>query len=258
MKHTIYFILAAIAFSSCQEVIDLELGAVDAQLVIQGNIYDKPGPYYVTLATTVDFDEPGEYPPVSGATVIISDNHGVVDTLTEKDPGTYETSEITGISGYTYDLTVIIDGSAYYTATSTMPEAVAVDSVYFGEAFFGNEELLTISFRDTEGINNYYRLIEFINGELQTDIHVISDELYDGEKIEYPIMSMGNDNGFKTGDSISIRLLCIDEGVYDYFRTAGGDMAQSASPANPVSNISNGALGYFNASAVSSKSVVVQ
>ena len=254
----IIFILAAIAFSSCQEVIDLGLGTVDAQLVIQGNIYDKPGPYYITLATTINFDEPSEYPPVSGATVIISDNHGVVDTLTEKAPGTYETSKITGISGYTYDLTVIIDETAYYTATSTMPDAVVVDSIYLEEAFWGNEEQLTISFRDTEGINNYYRVIEFINGELQTDFHVISDELYDGEKIEYAIMSMENDNGFKTGDSISIWLLCIDEGVYDYFRTAGGDMTQSASPANPASNISNDALGYFNASTVSSKSVVLK
>jgi hypothetical protein len=48
-------------------------------------------------------------------------------------------------------------------------------------------------------------------------------------------------------------LQSIDKGVYDYFRTAGNDGNQSASPSNPISNIDNEALGYFNACAVTKK-----
>jgi hypothetical protein len=44
---------------------------------------------------------------------------------------------------------------------------------------------------------------------------------------------------------------CVDKNVYDYFFTlsgvTGNNGFQTATPANPVSNISNGALGYFSA-----------
>ena len=44
---------------------------------------------------------------------------------------------------------------------------------------------------------------------------------------------------------------CVDKNVWGYYSTLGlsvtGNNPQSLSPANPVSNISNNALGYFNA-----------
>ena len=55
------------------------------------------------------------------------------------------------------------------------------------------------------------------------------------------------------GDSIKVWLECIDHGVFEYFRTANRDGGHSTSPANPVSNITNGALGYFNACSVRKK-----
>lgn len=100
----------------------------------------------------------------------------------------------------------------------------------------------------------------------------MNDELNNGTEISYSFSSRGpggggpgnggpgsaGNEGLKTGDSVYVILECIDENVYDYFRTAGGDMSNSASPANPISNISNGALGYFNACTIRSESLVVQ
>ena len=64
-------------------------------------------------------------------------------------------------------------------------------------------------------------------------------------------------DNLKKGDIVTVWLESVDKGVYDYFRTAGREDGQSASPSNPVSNISNGALGYFSASAVRKISLTV-
>jgi hypothetical protein len=50
-------------------------------------------------------------------------------------------------------------------------------------------------------------------------------------------------------DTIQMQLDAIDKPVYDYFNTLQqSTLSQTtAAPANPISNFSNGALGYFSA-----------
>ncbi|MGE0079630.1 MAG: DUF4249 domain-containing protein [Bacteroidales bacterium] len=245
MKKYISLLFVA-SLLSCQKVIDLDLDSTSSRLVIQGNIYDQEGPYKVKLSRSVDFDELSIYPAVSNATVIISDDHGNADTLSESDAGIYETSKIKGIPGYKYDLAVTVDGITYI-ATSTMPDAISIDSIYTEDVIFGDGTQVGVKFKDPANVSNYYRLIQFINNRQTENFHVISDDLYDGKNIEYSLMTMDDDDELETGDMVAVGLECVDKGVYDYFRTAGSDGNQSASPSNPISNISNGALGYFNA-----------
>jgi hypothetical protein len=54
-------------------------------------------------------------------------------------------------------------------------------------------------------------------------------------------------------------MLGIDEAVYKYWYSLhfnGGDGGNIATPANPVTNISGGALGYFSAQTVDRKTVI--
>jgi|WetSurMetagenome_2_1015567.scaffolds.fasta_scaffold34021_2 hypothetical protein len=251
-QYIVFLFVSCLVFTSCEDVINLNLDTTSAQIVVQANIYDQPGPYAVKLSQTVDFDKTSIYPPVSGAFVMISDNHGNTDTLTENTFGTYITSKLIGTPGYTYTLT-IITGAKTYTAVSTIAEAVSIDSIYIEESDFTDQNQVGIKFKDPAIIKNYYRIVQFVNNEQKNVFYTISDELYDGKEIKYSIMPMetsNNDEKLKTGDLVTVWLESVDKGVYDYFRTAGGDMTQSASPENPLSNISNGALGYFNACAV--------
>jgi hypothetical protein len=71
-------------------------------------------------------------------------------------------------------------------------------------------------------------------------------------------MSLDNDNKLESGDNVTIWLECMDKFAYEYFRTAGSEGGQSTSPSNPTSNISNGALGYFNACSVRKISIIVK
>jgi len=241
---------------SCEKVIQLNLKNSAATIVIQGNVYDQPGPYTVKISKSVNFDASSNYPPVSGAKVIISDNVNQSEVLTESASGTYVTSKMRGLPGRTYTLSVQT-GTDNYQATAVMPYAVSMDSIYFTTSPFSGELQTTVSFRDPIFSTDYYRLVYFINKTEQKSFYVIDDELFPGLAIHYSLSTRNTDVKLAKGDQVSVWLETVDPGVYDYFRTAGSDSGESASPANPVSNISNGALGYFNACSVRKISALV-
>ena len=238
-----------LTFVSCERVIQLDLKNSTPKIVIQGNIYDQPGPYIVKISNSVNFDASSNYPPVSGAKVVISDNFGQNEVLSETTAGSYLTSKLRGVPGRIYSLSVKT-GDETYLSSATMPYAVAMDSIYFSKSLFSGEKLTTIRLLDPPFTVNYYRFVYFINNVQQKVFYVLDDELFQGASIRYALLSRGSDIKLAKGDLVSVWLESIDHGVYEYFRTAGSDEGESASPANPVSNISNGALGYFNACSV--------
>lgn len=250
-------ISAMYLLTSCQKVIELNLSTAVPAIVIQGNVFDHAGPYVVTISKTVNFNLTNNFPPVTTAKVSISDNVGNTEVLSEVLDGTYITSVLRGVAGRTYTLTVENEGQTY-VAKSTMPMAVNIDSMYLKKSIFGNRYLTTINFRDPNNIDNYYRVIQSINDTLKTGINIANDELGQGLILRYSLSATtptGN-NPLKIGDNITIQLECIDKNVYEYFRTSRSNNGQSASPANPVSNLSNGALGYFSACTVREASIV--
>ena len=241
---------------SCEKVIHLDLKNAGAKIVIQGNVYDQPGPYTVKISSSVSFDASSSYPPITGARVVISDNINQSELLTESSSGTYVTSKLKGLPGRTYTLSVKT-GTDSYQASAVMPYAVGIDSIYFATSPFSGEVQTAISFRDPIFSVDYYRMVYFINKIQQKPFYVIDDELFPGVQIHYALSSRNSDIKLKQGDQVMVWLESVDPGVYEYFRTAGSDSGESASPANPVSNISNGALGYFNACTVRKISAVV-
>lgn len=241
-------------FYSCEKVIDLNLNTSSSQIVIQGNVYDQPGPYIVKLSRSVGFDRPNAFPAVTGAKVTISDDAGNLEVLSEDSTGVYVTSKLQGTPGRTYTLKVETGGQVY-TSSSTMPKAAEIDSLYLDKNVFEDCKQLTFLFKDAAGTKNYYRLIDFINEKKQNAIMTASDLGYDGKTITGTLLYSNED--LMSGDTFTIWLESIDKGVYDYFRTASSSKGQNSSPANPVSNISNGALGYFNACAVRKKTIVI-
>jgi hypothetical protein len=261
MKHHIIQLAMALllifSFSSCEKVVDLNLDTSSPSIVIQGNVFDHDGPYMIQISKTVAFTESNIFPAVSKAKVTISDNLGNSERLTETSPGTYMTSTLKGIPGATYTLTVVAEGSTY-TAVSTMPEPVDIDRIYIRKSDVGSNREVAFDFHDPAGIDNYYRVIEYVNDSLKTGVNVGNDKLYQGKIITYSLgsSSIKKDSVLQSGDRVRIQFECIDKGVYEYFRTTKGNGDQSTSPTNPTSNISNGALGYFSACTVRQDSII--
>jgi len=251
--HIVLIFLFVGLFYSCEKVIDLNLKTSSSQIVIQGTIYDQPGPYKVTISKSVGFDESNTFPAVSGAIVTITDNTGVIDSLTEYSAGVYITSQLEGIPGRTYTLKVETDGQTY-TASSTMFPAIEIDSIFIKDKF-GASTSINLLFKDPVDTLNYYRLVDFINDKKQSSIMVSSDLGYDGKIMTGMVFYSEED--LKSGDTLTFWLESVDKGVYDYFRTASASSGQEASPANPVSNISNNALGFFSACSVRKRSFLM-
>lgn len=257
-------LIATFLFSSCEKVIDIDLNAKAPQVVIEGNITDQPGPYTVKLTQTVNYDEANTFPTISGATGTISDNVGNSEILTETSLGIYSTSTLQGVAGRIYKLKVIANGKEY-DATSTINPPVNIDTlkVIKQNLPMSNKKIVYVEFTDTPGMANYYRFIKIINGKVQPAIYVEDDLTQDGKVLSIGLIDKEKyDADIKSGDTVTIILQSLDESTYNYFKTllqlnGGGLMNQSSSPANPLSNINNDALGYFNACSITSKTIIL-
>jgi hypothetical protein len=256
------FLLASLGAMACKKVIQVNLNNATPQIVIEGNIINAPGPYKVLVSRTVDFSNTNTFPPVSGATVSITDSTGgAVEQLEESDSGVYITHYLSGIPLHTYELLVIVDGKRY-TASSTMPITVALDSVTFADNTGFNNKIdinAVVNFRDPKGVKNYYQFEESVNSRPIPNVFVFDDRLSDGKYIREPLF---NDSSYmQRGDTLLLTMNGVDQPTYNYFFTlanvTGNNSFQSTTPANPISNLSNGALGYFSAHTTTAGRVLV-
>ena len=192
------------------------------------------------------------------------ESDGVVTTLPETTTGIYSTASLTGQPGHSYLLTIHL-GEETFTSSSTMPQPVDIDSIYVSTAPLSNTKYVTVMYKDPLNIANYYHFIQYVNGEKEPSIFVSDDEFTDGQtvksQLEYNNDTDDTTRDIKKGDSVSIDMICNDAAVYKfwYSLSSGATGAnQSASPANPVSNISGGAVGYFSAQTIQRKTILVK
>jgi hypothetical protein len=270
MRYSIIIIIILLLpnciFTSCDKVIDIDLNDAEKKYVIEGFITDQAGQCQVTITETKNFDEDNNFPLVSGASVSITDNNtGIVTTLAEESPGMYKHASLAGVNGKTYTLHVRINGDDF-TASSTMPQLVNMDTIYTTTENFFNEEikLANIEYDDPAGVRNYYKFVRYRNGIKTKQTFINDDDLTDGRHTTTQLFVDDNEteeDKLENGDTVKIDMLCIDAAVHKYWfsleQSATGE-TQSAAPANPVTNLKGGALGYFSAHTCQSKVMVVQ
>lgn len=256
------WILIGATAVSCNKVIDLDLRDTEIKYVIEGIITNEPGVCKVLLSKSKNFNEDNQFQYVSGAIVRVSDN-GVEHMLSEVRPGVYETQAITGMPGHKYHLYVSIDNQLF-TATSTMPQPVSIDTLYISKGPFGQFNFATVGYTDPAGENNGYRFVQYLNGVKERTIFWENDEFTNGQSVILQLDNSATERddprNIKTGDRVIIEMLCLDEAVYNFWNTlsvGGGDgEGDTAAPANPMSNIQGGGIGYFSAHTISRKTVV--
>lgn len=266
MRYIIILFLLFVA--ACSKVIDVDLNDAEKKYVIEAVVTNQAGGCKVRITQTKNFDENNSFPGVSGATVSITDNtSGTTITLTETTEGLYEDASFAGISGRSYTLNVNIgNGAELFTASSTMPQQVNMDTAYVSaENLFGQVwQLSNIEFRDPAGIANQYRFNQYINGKKTKDIYINNDDISDGQKFTTKLyLDPGTDDEDKLqpNDEVRLEMMCIDAAVYTYwFSLMQGATGESdnATPANPITNIRGGALGYFSAHTLQEKILIVQ
>ena len=258
MRNIFATLILILLLVSCKKEIVLHLNSYDPQVVIQANISNDIGPYFVNISKTVKFSDSGGYTPVTNAEVIISDDTGVIDTLTEVEPGKYETNILKGIPDHIYNLKVVAEDKHFY-ATSRMPEIVTLDSLVFTRMNPNGGKIYytTPVFKDPCHLVNYYRFIQTINEKTDNAYFVINDNLNDGMTNNIPIFG---DIFPRTADTVTVEMRCIDKCTYLYFMALNKveGLNYFSTPVNPPNNITGDyALGYFSAYTVQRREQIV-
>lgn len=238
------------SFFSCEKVIDLPLKVADPILVIEGNVDNEKNIQEVYISETTPFFYSGDRMPVSGAIVHIQENNTTPVRLEEKENGRYVLSNLKGRSGSTYRLTVLVN-DIEYEAQSIMPSPVPLDSVGTINTKVLSEDIKSaaVIYQDPPNQKNYYRFKVKINQIENSTFWAFSDRFTNGNTVTHNLSDRSNK--LHSNDMVEIEMKCIDSAVYNYWNGLQRQNPGEASPANPISNISNGALGYFSAHTVS-------
>jgi hypothetical protein len=263
---TFLHLLLSVIFISCEKIIDVDLNEANPRLVIDGNITDQRKPDTLSLQLTGSFFGDNDFKDVSGAEVTIFDNAGNSEKLTELTGGKYITQNLPGVPGRTYSLHIKHQGK-HYSATSSMPQHVKIDSLRFRyrERTLGMREGIyaTVVFTDPPNQKNYYLLkgsgtsVEY--NQTGNNFLVLDDEVSYNNIIAVEIPFFHFNSGMAT-----IELHSIDRAAYDYYNSLNaiiqspGPNPFSGVPQNPVSNIQGDALGFFGAHSVSVKTEPVK
>jgi hypothetical protein len=241
-------VISAFVAASCTKDIHLNLKNASGLIVIEGFITNDSGPYYVVISKTITFYDSNTLVPVTGAKVIITDDAGNRDSLTSVYyPGLYLTQSIQGTVGRTYHLSVNVEGKQY-DASSVMNPPVPVDSVgiqvfaFAGKQYWQSYYL----FKDPPAISNYYNAFLYVNNKKQSKANPINDQLDNGLIVQ---AYASPDFFVNVNDTIQVELDAVDQPIYNYWYTLNNSTlgTLTAAPANPISNFSNNALGYFSA-----------
>lgn len=264
IQNLIFLAVIAIGFCACEKVIDVELSTSAHQIVIEANINTRRG-QTIKISQSVPYTESNSYPPVTGANVSVTDDLGRSWTFTESAPGTYTFGSLRGEMGRTYALKVNVNNTLY-TATSTMPTQVPVDSLSMSTLTFGDEQRkqIQVHFRDPYNAVNQYRFVMKINGVQTKRIYTQNDRFTNGNPTIAVLFFIGesDSDNLKTGDKGEVEMQCIDKNMFTYWNTLS-EQSQNGpgggvTPGNPPSNISNNALGYFSAHTSELKNITVK
>ncbi len=255
-----------VLLSSCEKVINIDLKNATPKLVIEATITDQDGSAQVLISKTKRFSEDNSFVGIPGATVSITEEGSTPVSLTETAAGVYKHASFKGSSGKKYSLSVSVEGNLF-TAVCTMPARVNLDTLYIVDEFLfsENRKLVNVEYIDPVGRGNGYRFIQYVNGRKEKEIMLHDDDYSDGRSVSSRLYYFSDDDEeddlgrIKSGDTVTVDMLCIDQPVYKYWFSLANSATGSSqtTPANPVTNIEGGALGYFSAHTLQTKSFIV-
>jgi hypothetical protein len=277
MKKIFPILFLATFLISCEESIHLDLDQTPSTVVIEGLVTNKAGIQSVKVSRTADFYSAGNTPRITNALVTVKDDLGIEHVFVHNPRDADDSTGIyipedgfIGEIGRTYTLTVDLDG-ATYTATDDLVSVIPMDSLKYrfdeDEAEepkdFGRAYELLLYAREPQDQTNFYLFKFYRNDSLKyysdTDIYFSDDKLLaeDIDGIESPIF-------FTLGDKATVEAYSLSRAGYVFYydlstilnNDEGGMFGPI--PASPRTNLSNGALGFFQVSAVNTSTITLE
>lgn len=193
LKYTFSFFTLVLLFSSCQDVIDIELEEATQRLVVEGAVQSHVDTQFVKLSYSSDFFETTlpDYTVLSGAEIsFYEDNQSLGKMTFNTQTEQFEIFHRPEIgSEYYIDIT-LPDGKNYRSEPEELRFAGTIDSIYSevdeNNFFFQNAVQVLLSTKEVEGPGDAYKWKVFINGEYQStgdDLFFINDDLIEGNTL---------------------------------------------------------------------------
>jgi hypothetical protein len=291
MKYFILMLIGSFLFLSCEKGVTFDLDESAPKLVVEATI-ETGQPPVVILSKSEDYFAQITVDILSNSFVKNADVYVSNGALTHK----LKEYSVPLTSGYTfyyysidssnlstaflgqtnmqYSLRIVAEGKEY-TATTKIPAITRrIDSLFWKKAPGGNDTTkvaVMVKATDQVGYGDYIRYYTKRNSEpfYPALNSVFDDQIIDGITYEIEI-ERGVDRTqdlpddytlFDKGDTVTMKLSQIDKATYDFWRTMEFSYASVgnpfSTPTKVLSNISNGALGYFGGYAPQFRTIII-
>jgi hypothetical protein len=284
-------VLSGFFLMGCEKKVDFRLHDQPDKLVVEG-IIENDQPPIVILSKSV-----GYFSKISadilnnsfvhGAEVFVS-NGSLTHKLKEYsrslgnnislyyysvDSSNLSTAFV-GQLNHQYSLKIVFGGKEY-TATTTIPDLTKkIDSVWWKKPPVTSDStkvIVMVRATDPPGFGDYIRYYTKTNKEpFYPPVNSTFDDYFiDGTTYELQVdkgvdrnLSVDFDeNFFRRGDTVGLKLSNIDKATYDFWRTMEFSYASLgdpfSSPTKVLSNIKGDALGYFGGYASQYRTIII-
>lgn len=291
LKTALYFFLLIMLVQNfaCTKPYSLKLDAIEKRIVVDALFCtDSLMRIRLTEDASLKEDVHKGFKPIENARIFLYEDNSIIDTAKYKGDGVYY-GNFKPKTGVLYKMKAVAEGYPEVQAENRIPELVYIDSLSkgFNDDYYGQYKIKYI-FEDPISISNYYlisvgyynyyegqkywneayyRTIDPSVGEWFTQMDqlpVFSDDIFDGQKYEFPVQLVIN-----RPEMMYFRLYSISENMYLYIKSYneqipkfGDDILElfQRGLVEPIPIYSNveGGLGIFAGYAVSQDSLYLE
>ena len=265
-------LLSTTLFTSCEEVVNVDLSNAEPKLVIEAIIKWEKGTtgenQTIKLSLTNDFYT-NDVLPANGAIVTVTNSADVVfDFVQVPNTENYVCNNFQAVIGETYRLEILYDGEIY-TASNTLfptPDILNVTQETV-DGISGEDEIQIKYFYQDNGAEENYYLLRVKNPNKQIpEFGAVSDEFFQGNLM----FGFYGSSETEPGITLDLSVQGISRGYHDYMNKlisiagSGSGNPFATPPATVRGNITNTTnsnnfpLGYFHLSEIDTVNYLVQ
>ncbi len=247
-------LFSALSFTSCEDVVNLDLETGETRLVIDAEIMWKKGTsgneQTIKISKTAPYYN-NSTPKVSGAQVRVENSNGDVFTFNETEAGVYKCTNFVPVIDADYKLFIEAEGKSF-TATEKLTSVVPITKVDQKMVPDFGEDVIEMTFYYTDPVDQ----VNFYVTDYQSEFLIFpqygitNDEFYNGNEIN----TRFSDENMKPGNTVKITHRGVSKNFFNYMKLileASNSNPFSVPPGNIRGNILNTtnandyALGYF-------------
>ena len=242
--------MSALLFTQCEKEVDLNIPVPVPKLVVEGWIENgKAAEVILSMSapffSSIDSSNLQDYAVTHAKVTLFCDAGQEILTLTPNKayfpPYVYKSVSIRGETGKDYSIEIILDGDTV-TATTSIPEPVMADSVWFqSDPGRTGQGRIWIKATDPPDETNFYRILYKRKGKdgryIPGNFSTFSDVLFNGKTVQMgflrgysSLLTSDEENYFVAGDTVSVRFCSIDKDQFDFWNGYQNAVLAAANP----------------------------